>query len=529
MKILRKLYYVSGLAISFFVFFLVVSANRIYAYDGIDGSFNVREFGASGDGNTLDSKYIQAAIDSCYRSGGGIVFFPAGRYLTGSILLKSNVFLEIGSGATILGSTSISDYKDSNFIYAEGAKNIGIIGSGFINGQGDSFWKGKERPYLRPRFVIYFHDCENVTIKDINIRNAPRFSIYLRGCDIVRVDGISIINDRDAPNTDGIDPSGSSNVFISDCYISTGDDAICLKSDDAKSVTSNVVVSNCILETDDSAIKCGTASWGIIRNSTFNNVVIKNSRYGIALFMKDGGKYENLKFSNILLQTETAEFAKPGRYSFPIFMDIEKRTEGSPLGQIKNISFDNINIETYNGNCLFLGQPDDEIKDVVMNDITMKVLKRIDYSKRHKPRGTRTLENVASNDYAYVSSHLTFAYVNGLTIRNFNIKDDDPDTDFERYSFWGKDMENVLIDGMKTEQIIKNKSYPTMELIDGRDVIIRDCEPDSNKAGFLGIEGRDSHNIKLIDNDLTGTSKDVILGGGASKGAVHVWNREGKK
>ncbi|MHB1688353.1 MAG: glycoside hydrolase family 28 protein [Ignavibacteriaceae bacterium] len=509
-----------------FFFFLFLTA--VSAMAQTNSFYNVKEFGAKGNGTYLDTKSIQAAIDSCHRSGGGTVSFPAGQYLTGSILLKSNVFLEIDNGATILGNTSISDYKDTYFIYAEGAKNIGVTGPGFINGQGDSFWKGKERPYVRPHYVIYFNNCENVTIKDINIRNAPRFSIYLRGCDIVRVDGISIINDRDAPNTDGIDPSGSSNVFISNCYISTGDDAICLKSDDAKSATSNVVVSNCILETDDSAIKCGTGSRGIIQNSTFNNIVIKNSRYGISLFMKDGGKFEDLKFSNILLQTETAEYAKPGRYSFPIFMDIEKRDEASRPGQIKDISFDNINIETYNGNCLFLGQPDDEIEGVVMNDITMKILKRIDYSKRHKPRGTRTLKNVASNDYANVSSHLTFAYVNGLTIRNLTIKDDDPETGFERYSLWGKDIRDVLIDGLKTEQIIKNKSYPTIEMIDGKDVTIRDCEPDSNKVGFLGIEGRYSHNIKLIDNDLSGTAKAVRLGGGASKGSVHVLDEKTK-
>ncbi len=501
---------------------LLVIASARYAYADSNEMFNVKEFGAKGNGISLDTKYIQAAIDSCYESGGGTVFFPRGRFLAGSLQLKSNVFLKLSSGATILGSENISDYPDSCLIYADGATNVGIVGSGFIDGQGETFWKGKERPYVRPKFLIYFKSCQNAKIEGINIRNSPRFDIYLRECNLVRVEGISIINDRESPNTDGIDPSGSSNVFISNCYIQSGDDAICLKSNETGATTSNIVVSDCILETDDSAIKCGTASWGAIQNCTFNNIIIKNSRYGISLFMKDGGKFEGLKFSNILLQTETEMYAKPGRYSFPIFMDIEKRTEESSLGQIRNISFDNIDIETYNGNCLFLGQPGDEIRGVTMNNIRMKVLKRIDYSKRHKPRGTRTLTNITSNDYAYISSHITLAYVNGLTIRNFTIKDDDPATDFERYSFWGKDIQNVLIDGMKTEQIIENKSYPTIEMIDGKNVIIRDCQPDSNQVGFLEVDGESSHSIKLIDNDVSGIAKDVILGDGAPKDAVHI-------
>lgn len=517
-EILSKLARLSVLVSS--VLFVVASTR--YAYAGSNEMLNVKEFGAKGNGISLDTKYIQAAIDSCYESGGGTVLFPGGKFLAGSLKLESNVFLKLSSGATILGSENISDYPDSCLIYADGATNVGIVGSGFIDGQGETFWKGKERPYVRPKFLIYFKSCQNAKIEGINIRNSPRFDVYLRECNLVRVEGISIINDREAPNTDGIDPSGSSNVFISNCYIQTGDDAICLKSNETKATTRNIVVSDCILETDDSAIKCGTASWGAIQNCTFNNIIIKNSRYGISLFMKDGGKFEGLKFSNILLQTETAKYAKPGRYSFPIFMDIERRTASSSLGKINDISFDNIDIETYNGNCLFLGQPSDEIRGVTMNDIRMKVLKRVDYSKRHKPRGTRTLANIASNDYAYISSHITFAYVDGLTIRDFTIKDDDPDTDFERYSFWGKDIQNVLIDGMKTKQIIKNKSFPTIDMINGKNVIIRDCQPDSNKVGFLEVDGKSSHSIKLIDNALSGIAKAVILGGGAPKDAVHI-------
>ncbi len=515
----------------FFLFFsfFVITTSCVHAFAGGEGIFDVKAFGARGNGTSLDTKFIQNAIDSCNKHGGGVVTFPAGQYLTGSIFVKSNVFLEITSGATILGSTNIADYVDSNFIYAESAVNIGFFGHGTINGQGDSFLKGKERPYIRPDYVLHFHNCENVTIREINIRNAPKYSIYLKGCNLVHVEGISIINDREFPNTDGIDPVNSSNVFIRNCYISTGDDAICLKSEDANLVTNNIVVSDCILESDDSAIKCGTASVGAIQNCIFDDITIKNSRYGISLFMKDGGKYGNLKFSNILLQTETEQYATHGRYSFPIFMDIEKRDEHSSFGEMKDIVFDNVNIETYNGNCLFFGQPEKKIEDITLNNITMKILKRIDYSKRHKARGTRTLTNVESNDYANISSHLTVANVEGLTIRNLTIEDVDQETDFERYLLWGKNVNGVLIDGLENEQVVKNKSYPFIKLTDGEDVTVRNSEPDSNAVGFIEIEGKESRDIKLIDNDLTGVTKGIIYGVGAPKNAVHVWEAERKK
>ncbi len=484
--------------------------------------FDVRDFGAKGDGSTLNTKYLQAAIDSCYSAGGGSVFFPAGRFLTGSIRLKSNVFLELGSGATILGSKDISDFPYHALISADGASNVGIVGSGFVDGQGSTFWKGKERPYHRPRFLIRFDSCRNVRIEDINIRNSPRFNISLSECKLVEIHGISIINDRESPNTDGIDPDGSSDVFISDCYISTGDDAVCLKSNDRDAITSDIVVQNCVLETDDSALKCGTSSHGVIKDCTFNNIIIKNSRYGISLFMKDGGTFEGLKFSDIILQTETAAYCKAGRYSFPIFMDIERRSDASSLGWIRNISFDNIDIETYNGNCLFLGQPNDEIENVVMNNVRMRVLKRIDYSQRHKPRGTRTLTSTASNDYADISSHFTLAYMKDLTIRGLTIRDSDRLTDFERCVLWGKDLQEILIDGMKTRQVIKNQRDPVIEMIECANVTIRNCEPDSSGGPFLGISGKGSARIRLIGNDLSRTRKTVEFSGGASKESVQV-------
>ena len=215
------------------------------------------------------------------------MYFPAGNYLTGSLFLKSGVFLEIGPNATILGSTDIEDYPAESLISADHARDIGIVGQGTIDGQGRAFWEGKERPYVRPKKILNFDNCENIKISDIALTNAPHFNIALGECNLVWISGISIRTDLEAPNTDGIDPSSSSNVFISDCYIRTGDDAICLKSH-GNIATENIVVQNCVLISDDSAIKLGTTSEAPIRNCSFNNIIIRNTHFGIGIFAKDG-------------------------------------------------------------------------------------------------------------------------------------------------------------------------------------------------------------------------------------------------
>ena len=120
---------------------------------------------------------------------------------------------------------------------------------------------------------------------------------------MVFIDGIRILNFLEAPNTDGIYPISSSNVFISNCYIETGDDAICPKSNSTEKACENLVVTNCVLISDDSAIKFGTRSDGIIRHCVFNNIIIRNSKYGLAFYMKDGGTYEDIQFSNINIET----------------------------------------------------------------------------------------------------------------------------------------------------------------------------------------------------------------------------------
>ncbi|MEL7162411.1 MAG: glycosyl hydrolase family 28 protein, partial [Bacteroidota bacterium] len=323
-------------------------------------NFSVKAHLPHTDKTVNGTRVIQQLIDSCHATGGGTVFFAAGDYLTGSLELKENVFLELAAGATLYGSTKITDYpeeKKASLIYANGANNIGIRGPGTINGQGDNFWRGQEHPITRPDRLILIENGKNVRFSDLTILNSPNWNLEVRFCDGVWIEGITMHAERKAPNTDGIDPVSSSNVFISNCYIDVGDDAICPKSR-AGIPVENLVVENCVLISDDAAIKLGTRSEDPIRNCLFSNIIIRNSDYGIAFFNKDGGTFENIRFDNIHIETTddaAADWTKPPG-TYPIFVDLEHRPSskraGRPLGKIKNVFFSNITIDAPQGRCL---------------------------------------------------------------------------------------------------------------------------------------------------------------------------------
>lgn len=481
------------------------------------GKYNALSFNIVPDGTTLNSQAIQDLIDHCHDNGGGTIYFPAGTYLSGSIIIKSNVFIELAPGAVILGSTNIADYPTENLIRAEGASNFGIIGHGIVNGSGDAFWKDKASPYVRPLSLIYFLNCNKVHIKDISIINSPYWTIDLVKSAFIWIDGISIVNDRKSPNSDGIDVVSSSNVFISNCYINTGDDAICFKSvKDDTTTSENIVVENCILITDDSAIKFGTRAHGIIRDCLFNNIVIRNSEYGIAFYMKDGGSYENIRFSDITLENANIYANNPGMKSngVAIYMDIENRG-GYDFGAIENIYFDNISIDSYGVNCLFLGQPDKKIENIFLSNIHYRQYERKSFESRRKPRGVRTLVDLAPNDRAHIQSLFTFSNIRGIHINNITIDDLSYEDENEFFMIWAEESEDIRISQYTARTINISNSLPQIFLHNIKDAMIINSFPESISPVFLQLSGKETSNITLMYNDfkkmksIVGTGEEV--------------------
>lgn len=496
---------------------------------GLTPAYYVRDFGATGDGSAYDTRAIQNAIDECSKRGGGIVYFSKGTYLVGTLILKSHVTMHLESEATILGSPDLEKYRplkldmgwektiseqakgkkhdfgSLHLIYAQEAKNIAIVGQGVIDGQGASFWDENWRPLDRPHQMIQFEACENVLVRGVILRNSPFWALHFLGCDQVKVEGVRVVNPRKGPNTDGIDVNSSSNVFISNCYIETGDDSICLKARLENKACENITVSNCVMISDDSAIKLGTRSNGDIRHVVFTNCVIRNTRYGIGLYMKDGGSYEDIHFSNITIESEDIENLT--RATYPILVDLEKRTESSKLGTIRNIVFDNISINTA-GHCLFGGLPNKPIEDLTLHNIRVRVTSGQGIIVSRKPRGVREIRKAApETDYASVPANFTFVNVRGLTIRDLQIKTTDSISERERHALWGICLQEVIIDGFKGRQEGANGKLATLNLKDCGNVFIRDCQALKGTGIFLRLEGKDTDKVSLIGNDLSEANK----------------------
>src|ERR1700748_278922 len=240
--------------------------------------YNVTDYGAKGDSITINTKFIQKAIDECAANGGGTVYFPAGKYVSGTIFLKSKITLYIDAGAELMGSNNLNDYPSTipalhshtdgyterSLIYAEKLDHISIIGQGTINGQGNKFpvkiYPLKDRPYLM-RII----ECHDIRIKDITLKNPTMWTQHYLACENLFIDNIRVDSWDYNRNNDGIDLDGCNTVMITNSYFKTEDDAVTFKSTLPR-LCQNITISNCIISSLCNAIKCGTESVGGFEN-----------------------------------------------------------------------------------------------------------------------------------------------------------------------------------------------------------------------------------------------------------------------
>lgn len=329
---------------------------------------------------------IQSKIDECSRAGGGTVLFPAGRYQSGELVLRSNVTLQLDAGAELLGSENVADYPHGYLIYAEHESNVGINGTGIINGNGNRYWQlgndiyPKEKWRLgwgevaahyartreRPNGLIGLVACKEIIMQDVRLFNSPRWTLHLQSCHQVRCAGLMIHSENYAPNVDGIDIDGSQSVFIDNCDITTGDDAIVLKTtglNEHHSRVENVMITNCHLSTPCNGFKIGTETHQDIQQVVVNNVIIEtthaNKYYekvsaGIALESVDGADVHHISISNVTMINVRC----------PVFMRLGGRTQ--PTGKLHNIMLSNITADA-DRPIVISGIPGHPITDVVIN------------------------------------------------------------------------------------------------------------------------------------------------------------------
>ena len=310
-------------------------------------------FGIYSDGVTLNTRSIQFAIDYINQQGGGRLVFDVGRFLTGSIHLKSNVTLHLLEGAVLLGTLNPMDYDRKGLmalILCHDQQNVAITGIGVIDGQGrqvvrnvvelvhkglikDAFRNDRPEVPVRP-MLIYFRSCKNILIKGVTMRNAAAWVQTYDQCKNLNVDSITV-DSRAFWNNDGIDIVDCDSVAITNSYIDSDDDGVCLKSHDATAVCQNILVRNCTIRSSANGIKFGTASLGGFKNIKLINIkVFDTYRSAIALEAVDGGFLENVEVDSLqVLNTGHA-----------IFLRIGERVKGKK-GRLENIRIKNVSAE----------------------------------------------------------------------------------------------------------------------------------------------------------------------------------------
>lgn len=398
---------------------LAVSLGRA-AEPAATGRFNVLDFGARADGVTLTTDALHRAIAAVKAVGGGTLYFPPGRYLTGSLALESNLTLYLEAGAELLysGDPAHSPLVESRWegttawthgplLYAKDKENITLTGRGTIDGQGANWWwrntrdparVDEARPaqaawfalkekieaghvprredfaiaagYLRPSLVV-FHGCRNLLIEGVTIRESPMWLLHPIYSENIVVRGVSFSSQ--GPNGDGIDVDSCRNVRISDCSFDTQDDCIVIKSGrdaDGRRVgrpTEDVVITNCVMFRGHGGVVIGSEVSGGIARVTASNIVCKGTDRGIRIktMRGRGAAIRDLRFSNWVIEDAGREAIQITAAYQP--SPEEPRSERTPL--VRGVAINAVTILNAQQAVEIRGLPEQAIEQVRLTDI----------------------------------------------------------------------------------------------------------------------------------------------------------------
>jgi hypothetical protein len=491
------------------------------------GWTNIADHGADLSGRIKSTKVINDLIDSLAVKGGGTLFFPAGTFLTGPIIMKSNITLYIDAGSTIKFSDDFDDYlpmvqsrwedvRVMNFksqIYAYKCENISIRGDGHLEGQGQKWWDfledlnlkkpvdskwqeifkkenaglllkdsyiSSKKNFLRPPMVTTY-ECKNVLIEGVSFSNPPFWTIMPAFTDNITITGITIENPGNSPNTDGIDPSSCKNVHISNCHISVGDDCIVIKSGrdtdgrDANMPTENVTITNCTMLKGHGGVVIGSEMSGGVKRVTISNCVFEGTDRGIRIktMRGRGGVVEDIRVSNIAMYNILNEgILITLRYQATKTEPLSERTPA-----VNNVQLSGINIRGAQRPVAVYGLVERDISEISFNDMRIFSEKGI------------LIENASG-----ISFH---------DIR-MEIKQGNP--------FEAKDSRNITWDMVSVSSVINKQSF--LKLTNCQNVKVSNC-----------------YQTDDIDVYVSGDEKctDISIVNNVLPGVVSLYNYKGKR
>lgn len=463
--------------------------------------YNASFFGIKSNGTTLNTHSIQKAIDYIHEKGGGTLRFYVGRYLTGSIVLKSNVNILLEEGAVLVGSTNIYDYNihESNpaLIYAKGASNISVKGKGVVDGQGkevaynlmDQINKGilkdpnlYDRPHNKRPKAIYFRECKDVEIKYINIIDAADWVQVYDQCEEVLIDSITV-KSTNFWNNDGIDIVDCKNFKLYNSYIDAADDAICLKSHDKTKRNENIEIRNCIARSSANGIKFGTFSVGGYKNiRIINNKVYNTFRSAFTIAVPDGGIAEDI-FVDSLYAYHTGN---------PIFLRTNLRPNRTGKSTLRNVTIQNvfaeITAEKPDAGYMYEGPIEDNPRNISPASIVGVEDMRIE---------NITLRNIEITYPGGGNPHYAFRGTSAAELKKIpEMRESYPEfSQFKELPAWGffiKNADNIRLENIKL--ISKNADY--------RPAIVVDNVKGLETKNLIFVEEKAGKKKQIIKNNV---------------------------